>query len=165
MKLKKVFVIEITSILAVLMAVLFFVEVSPYLVATKPIASIGMFDERKIASNLVSLAKGQTSNVQFNYTSFDPSIMVIDLSFQGFVTPGVLTVSCNGKRVTTINVSSQRPEVRLNVLTVSGADWLETSAGIAYSAFTYGNEITFSSNFRTGYEGTFSYQIKIRGSR
>jgi hypothetical protein len=165
LKLKRIFLVEITSMLIILIAVLFLVEVSPYLIATKPNASIGMFQEKQIASNLVSLTKGQSASTQFNYTSFDPSIMVIVISFQNFVTPGVLTVNCNGKRVTTINVSSQRPEVRLNVLTVSGTDWLETSAGIAYSAFTYGNEITFTSNFRTGYEGTFSYQIKIRGSR
>lgn len=165
MKLKRVFVIEITAALIVLLTVLFYVEVSPYLAATNPNTSIGMYNEKQIASDTAALVRGQKASAQFNYTSFDPAIVVINLSFQSFDTPGELTVSCNRRRVTTLRVSSATPEVRLNVLTVSGADWLETTAGLAYSTFAYGNEISFASNLLTGYEGTFSYQIDIRGSR
>jgi hypothetical protein len=34
-----------------------------------------------------------------------------------------------------------------------------------YYSFVFGNEITFTSDPPNGYEGAFSYQIKIRGSR
>ena len=162
MKLKKLFAFEVAAIVLVLGVLLFFVEVSPYLISSKLSSSIGMYNQQEFAKNVATLAKGQSARAQFNYTSTDPAIVVLDLSFQSFQTPGDLKVYCNGRLVTTLHVSPSTPQVRLNVITVSGADWIKISTATPY---TYGNEITFTSSSQTGYEGTFGYQIDIRGSR
>jgi hypothetical protein len=162
LKLKKLFVVEVVVTVVVLVAVMFYIEVTPYLASSKPGSSIGMYNEQEFAKSVVTLTKGQTARAQFNYSSFDPAIVVIDLSFQSFQALGDLTVYCNGRRVTTLAVSSDNTEVRLNVITVSGADWVKAKST---STYTYGNEIAFTSNSQTGYAGTFSYKIDIRGSR
>lgn len=163
MKLRRLLVIEIGATIAVLLAVLIAVEISPYLIATNPSNSIGMFNEKEFASNTISIARGQSARFQFNYSSFDPVIMVMDLSFMSFEVPGDLSIICNGKNVTTLNVTPEEPDVRLNLFSVSGLDWLEVTTQV--SQLMFGNEITLVSSQRTGYEGTFSYKVNIRGSR
>jgi hypothetical protein len=162
LKLKRLFAVEIAVTIIALVGVLFYVEVSPYLISSKPGASIGMYNEREFASKVATLTRGQTARTQFNYSSFDPAIIVLDVSFQSFQTPGDLTVYCNARRIATLYVAPDNPQVRLNVITVSGADWVSTTST---STYAYGNEITFTSSPQNGYAGTFEYKINIRGSR
>jgi hypothetical protein len=45
---------------------------------------------------------------------------------------------------------------------VSGLEWVQPKS---IESFVFGNEITFSSVPVVGYEGSFSYEVNIRGSR
>jgi hypothetical protein len=162
LKLKKLFAIEISVFVAVLVVVLFFVEVTPYLASSKPDSQIGMYNEKMFAKGTAILSIGQTASAQFNYSTYDPAILVVDLAFQDWQTPGHLSIYCNGRLIATILATSNNPTVHLTTISVSGWDWVKPPS---INSFTYGNEVTFVSETETGYEGTFSYQIDIRGSR
>jgi hypothetical protein len=162
LKLKKLLFVEIATVAIVLVAILFFVEVSPYLASSKPNSQIGLYNQKEFARDNVTLAVGQTAGAQFNYSSYDPAILVIDLAFQNWQTPGYLSLYCNGRIIATIYASSSNPTVRFTTISVSGWDWVKPPS---LNSFTYGNEVTFSSDPQNGYEGTFDYQISIRGSR
>ena len=162
MKLKKLLFVEIAAVAIVLVVILFFVEVSPYLASSKPNSQIGLYNQKEFARGNVTLTVGQTAGAQFNYSSYDPAILVIDLAFQNWQTPGYLSLYCNGLIIATIYASSSNPTVRFTTISVSGWDWVKPPS---LNSFTYGNEVTFSSEPQNGYEGTFDYQISIRGSR
>jgi hypothetical protein len=162
LKLKKLFAIEIASVIVVLVIIMFFVEVTPYLVSSKPNAQIGVYNQKEFAKDIVTLASGQTASAQFNYSTYDPAILIIDLTFQNWQTPGYLSLYCNGRIIATVYASTANPEIHFTTISVSGWDWVKPPST---NSFTYGNEVTFSSEPQNGYEGTFSYQISIRGSR
>jgi hypothetical protein len=162
LKTKKLFAIEIASAVIVLTAILVIVEVSPYLSSSQANAQIGMYNERTYAKGLVTLALGQTSSAQFNYSTYDPAILVMDLAFQDWQIPGQLSLYCNGRLIATIRATPDNPNVRLSTISVSGWDWVKPPS---INSFTYGNEVSFVSEPVDGFEGTFTYQIDIRGSR
>ena len=67
----------------------------------------------------------------------------------------------------TFDATPNNPYVELTTVTFSGFDLVKpppSKLGIS-SQFAYGNEISFLSPQENGYEGTFNYQISIRGSR
>jgi hypothetical protein len=162
LKLKKLFAVEIALFVVVLVVVLFFVEVTPYLASSKPDSQIGVYNEKQFAVGTVELTAGQTVSAQFNYSTYDPAILVVDLTFQNWQMPGALSIYCNGRVIATILATPNNPTVRLTTISVSGWDWVKPPS---LNSFTYGNEVTFVSEPGNGYQGAFSYQIDIRGSR
>ena len=161
MKFKKLLIIEIISIIAIVSIALVFVEGIPNFVSSSQ-PSIGVYNQREFAKGTVTLGAGETVSAQFNYSNFDPAILVIDLTFQNWQTPGALTVLCNGRNIATILASPNYPTTRLTTISVSGLDWVKPPS---INSYTYGNEVTFQSEPQNGFEGTFSYHISIRGSR
>jgi hypothetical protein len=162
LKLKSLFAIEIASAIIVVVVVLFVVEVNPYLLSSKSSSQIGVYNEKVYAKGNATLDLGQIVSAQFNYSTYDPAILVVDLTFQNWEVPGDLSVYCNGLLVATIHATPDNPTARLNMISVSGWDWVKPPT---IDAYTYGNEVSFESDPQTGYQGTFSYQIDIRGSR
>ena len=164
MKLKKLFAIEVGSVAIVIIAIMFFVEVTPYLASSKPNSQIGVFNQKVYAQETVTLKQGERTQSRFNYTTYDPAILVVDLKFQSWDRPGYLSLYCNGILIVTIDATPKNPDVQLTTITVSGYDLVKPPAGYSYS-YTYGNEIALLSDPSNGFEGTFNYQISIRGSR
>ena len=150
-----------------LILVLIFVGVTPYLVSSAVTDKIGVFNQKEYVRNTVSLVAGQKASCRFNYSTFDPAILVINLAFQSWTTPGFLSLYCNGILVVTIQATQRNPIVQLTTVTVSGYDLVRPYYQLspAFSAYTYGNEITFASTTDNGYEGIFSYTVSVRGSR
>ena len=167
MNLKKTFIVEIAAVVVVIILVMVFVEVTPYLTSSKQSNQIGVFNQKEFTQNTVSLMAGQKTSCRFNYSTFDPAILVVDLSFQSWQTPGYLSMYCNGIFVVTIEATQRNPDVQLTTITVSGYDLVKPHYQLSslFNTYTYGNEITFASSKDNGYEGIFSYTISIRGSR
>ena len=162
MKLKKLFVIEIASAVNILLVILVMVEVTPYLASANQNNQIGMYNQREFAQGKVTLTHGQSVSAQFNYSSYDPAILVIDITFQSWQNAGHLSLYCNGRLIATINASPDNQNVRFSTISVSGWDWVKPPS---VNSYTYGNQVTFISEPENGYEGDFNYQISIRGSR
>jgi hypothetical protein len=162
LKLKKLFAVEIAIAAVILVAILLVVEVTPYLASANQNNQIGMYNQREFAKGSVTLSRGQTVSAQFNYSTYDPAILVVDLTFQSWQNSGRLSLYCNGIIIATIRATPNNPTVRFSTISVSGWDWVKPPS---VNSFTYGNEVTFSSDSENGYEGDFTYQISIRGSR
>jgi hypothetical protein len=167
LNLKKLVTLEIASVIVVLVVVLIFVEINPYLVSSNQNSQIGVFNQREYTQNTVSLTSGQRTSCRFNYSSFDPAILVVDLAFESWQTPGFLSLYCNGILIVTIKASPRNPDVQLTTITFSGYDLVKPHYQLSavFSTYTYGNEISFVSSTENGFEGTFRYKISIRGSR
>ncbi len=167
MKLKRMVIVELVTALTVVAVALLIVQVTPYLASSNTSTQIGVFNQKGYVQNTVSILAGQKTSCRFNYSSFDPAILVIDLDFQNWQTQGNLALYCNGIHVVTIGATLRNPEVQLTTITVSGYDLIKPHYQLSpiFSTYTYGNEISFSSPSINGYEGTFSYKISIRGSR
>ena len=167
MNLKKLFAVEITIVIVVVVVVIAFVEIIPYLSASNQNGQIGVYNQRVYAQKTVTLQSGQIASSRFNYSTYDPAILVVDLEFQDWQKPGNLSIYCNGILIDTFYAASNDPYVKSTTVTFSGYDLIKPPSavrGIIYQ-FEYGNEITFMSPIENGYEGTFNYQISIRGSR
>ncbi len=165
--LKRVVAFEIILVAIVLFAVLVLVGLTPYLISSKESDKINVFSQKEYAQNTVSLVAGQKASCRFNYSTFDPAILVIDLTFQSWNTPGRLALYCNGILVVTIEATSRNPTVQLTTVTVSGYDLVRPQYQLSsiFTTYTYGNEITFASAEDNGFEGIFGYKISVRGSR
>ena len=103
----------------------------------------------------------------FNYSTYDPAILVVDLKFNDWQRSGTLSLYCNGILFDTLEASPSNPSVESTAITFSGFELVKSppSKLAISSVFGYGNEISFFSSPENGYEGTFSYQVSIRGSR
>ncbi len=167
MKLKKLFVVEFAIIIVAIIAVAFFVEISPFLAASNQTGQIGVYNQRQYAQNTVTLEQGQRASSMFNYTTYDPAILVVDLTFKDWQKSGTLTLYCNGVEIDTFEATPSNPSVESTSVTFSGFDLVKPppSKLAISSVFAYGNEISFVSSPENGYAGTFSYQVNIRGSR
>jgi hypothetical protein len=169
LKLKKLFAIEISVAAVILVIILLVVEVTPYLDSSKPESQIGLYNQRVFAEGKATVSAGQPVSAWFNYSSFDPPIMVFDLTFQSWQTSGALSIYCNGLRIATIDASPDNPHVVVTAIAVSGLDLVKTRADLVFpgtaNAYFYGNQIAFTPDPGNGYEGSFGYQISLRGSR
>jgi hypothetical protein len=168
MKLKRLFIAEIVIVAIILVSVMVVIEGIPYLEASRENSSVSMYQEKEYAKGIVTLARGEAARTGFNYSTYDPAILVLELSFQIWQSPGNLTFYCNKEYFASIIATPERPNISLVVISVSGEDWVKTSSSTkrpANSTSTYDNEITFSSNSLSGYAGTFNYRIVVRGSR
>ena len=168
-KLKKLLAIEISVAVIVLVTIMLLVEVTPYLASSRPDSQIGVYNQKLFAEGNATISAGQSVSAWFNYSSFDPPILVFDLTFQNWQTPGALSIYCNGLCVTTIDASPNNPHMVLTAIGVSGLDIVKTRADLVYpappSVYTYGNQITFTPSPGNGYQGSFNYKISLRGSR
>lgn len=169
MKLKKLFIFEIASVAAAIFIILLFVEITPYLATSNPESRIGVYSQKLFTQGNVTLSAGQTSNTWFNYSTFDPAVLVIDLAFQSWQTQGRLSVYCNSLLIATIDATPKDPSVFLTAIAMSGFEMVKPKVDLISPAppegYIYGNKIAFISENVNGYEGTFSYQISVRGSR
>jgi hypothetical protein len=169
LKLKKLMVVEISVVVIVFVSILLFVEITPYLASANSESQIGTYNQRLFLQGNATLSAGHSVSAWFNYSSFDPPILVLELTFLSWQTPGSLLVYCNGLRIATIEASPDKPNVVLTAVAVSGIDLVKTRADLIYpappNAYTFGNQVAFAPNPGDGYEGSFSYRISLRGSR
>ena len=159
-KLKKIFAMEIALVLVVITITIVFVELTPYLASSFENGSIDAFKQKSYPKGTLSLVRGKSVTVPFNYSSYDPSIIVLDLSFETCDKPGYLVLYCNYKEISNIFITSETSPLTLNLISVSGLDWVEP-----VTAMSGINELLFESASQNGYEGTLTCQISLRGSR
>ena len=95
MNLKKLFVVEIAVVLLLLYLSQFLLELLPYFQFGAN-GQIGVFNQREYAQETVTLQQGQRASSRFNYTTYDPAILVVDLKFQDWQKPGYFSMYCNG---------------------------------------------------------------------
>jgi hypothetical protein len=167
LNLKKLFLAEIAMVVIVVVIVVILVGITPYLAASNQNGQIGVYNQRVYAQKTVTLQSGQVASSRFNYTTYDPAILVVNLKFQDWQKSGNLSVYCNGILIDTFYASPSTPDLKSTTVAFSGYDLVKPPSaklGIIYQ-YDYGNEITFISPYQNGYEGTFNYQISIRGSR
>jgi hypothetical protein len=139
--LKKLIIVEAGAVILVLIVALTLVEVIPNLASSQQNSSIGMYNEKTFAEGNVTLARGTiVQSSKFNYTTFDPAILVLELNFQTWRSPGNLTINVNGNSFATINATPEKPHVKLTAITCSGKDLVEPLS--KYSPFV-GNTIFF----------------------
>jgi hypothetical protein len=162
LKLGKIIIIEISAITITLLLTLLLVFYTPYLDASSQNTSIKIFNQREYAKGTATLTRGEKASAFFNYTFYDPVILIVDLTFQTWQTPGNLTIYINGKYCASIFVSPQEQQARFEIVTLSGSDWIKPPS---IDSFVFGNQVLFNSDVKNGFEGTFNYQINIRGSR
>ena len=73
-----------------------FVEITPFLATSNQTGQIGVFNQRVYAQKTVTLQSGQIASSRFNYTTYDPAILVVDLKFQDWQKSGNFSIYCNG---------------------------------------------------------------------
>jgi len=160
LKLKKLIVVEIVLLVAALLLVIAFVEIAPFLRSSKQKNSIGLYQEKEYARGNATLAVGESSSVRFTYSSYDPAILILDVAFLTWKSPGYLIFRCNNRVFASVFARPENSHLSLTVVSVSGREWVEPPSSM------FGvNEIAFESELKNGYEGTFSYKISVRGSR
>lgn len=163
MELKKVIFVEIAVVSIVLIAILAFVGITPYLASSQQSTSIGLFNQKVFDEGNVTLIRGKTvQSAIFNYSTFDPAILVLELDFQSWQSRGNLTISINDLVLANVYPDPEKPHVTLNTVSFSGVDLVKPD--FVYSRY-FSNAVSFSSKVGEGYSGTFSYQISVRGSR
>jgi len=165
--LKKLMFVEIAVVVIATVSIAVFVGMTPYLYSSSQNGQIGVFNQREYVKETATIQQGQRLSSRFNYTTYDPAILVVDLKFQDWKKPGSLSMYCNGILITTFDATPNDPNIESTTVTFSGFDLVKPpppKLGMS-SQFTYGNELSFLSPTENGYEGTFNYQISIRGSR
>jgi len=160
MKLKGLFLIEIVVLLGIAIFFISYFWFNPYLGSSEEYQSIPVYSQKSEPIRYLSLDQGSTAVLRFNYTSYDPSVIVLDLSIDSIEHPGKFDIFCNYKLVTTVNVTPETQRMTINLVSFSGLDWVEPMTAM------FGlNDLVFESNEVGGYVGTLSYQITFRGSR
>jgi hypothetical protein len=162
LKLKKLFIVEIAALVIAVVVLMFSIEGSPFLAASKPDSSVDVYAQKEFATGTATLTKGQRATASFNYSTYDPVILVLELKFQSWETPGNFSIYCNTKRLTSVYASPETPQLSLKAVSLSGLDWVDSPTLISPNAI---NRIIFVSEAENGYAGTFSYELYVRGSR
>lgn len=160
MKLNRLFLIEIVILMISLVSVVAFLEIAPYLKPSKQNASIGLYREREFAEGNLAVVVGEMSNANFTYPSYDPAILIVEVTLETCEIPGNLILRCNYREFASIYVDRAGSHHSFTVVSVSGREWVMPPS----SMFGF-NAISFESPSTDGYEGTITYQIRIRGSR
>ena len=160
MKLEKIVLLEVLFFAALLLTIMATLELIPFLQPSKHNTSIGLYNAISFPKNTIKLTSGEFVKIPFQYSSYDPAIIILELSFQTCEEPGYLIIYCNYIRVTSIFVSPETPPLYLNLISFSGTDWVEPP-----SAMFGLNELIFESEPKNGYAGNLTYQITLRGSR
>jgi hypothetical protein len=158
MKMKRLLIVEIMLLVVALLLVVAFVEIAPFLRPSKQSYSIGLYREIEYARGNVTLTSGQRSSIRFTYTSYDPAILTLDISFSTWESSGYLVFRCNNRVFGSVFASPEKPVLSFIVVTFSGREWVEPPSSM------FGlNEIAFESDLGNGYAGVLNY--RIRGSR
>jgi hypothetical protein len=159
-KLKGVFILEIAIIIGLLVGAITFLLLMPELGSTQQYESLDSYTQKTNPIHYITIIKDQPGLVRFNYTSYDPSIIVLDLYFDSIEKPGDFDIFCNYKHVTTVTVTPESKNTTINLVSFSGLDWVEPLTSM------FGlNDLVFESSDSNGFLGTISYQISFRGSR
>jgi hypothetical protein len=162
LKLRKLFVTELAIVIIVLIAVVVVVEVNPALAGSSQSAPIGVFNSKIYAADTVLIAKGESFSTSFDYSSYEPAILVIDVHFSDIQSAGTLNLMCNGRYLGSVYGSPDNPQASLSAISVSGSEWIKPPS--AYSS-SFSNQIIFASDSDQGFAGTFNYQVTLKGSR
>jgi hypothetical protein len=84
--------VEVAVVALVLIIVMIFVELTPYLVSSAD-ESIGVYQGKEFRKGTATIAKGQSVRVEyFNYSTFDPAILVVNIEFQTWQSTGTLII-------------------------------------------------------------------------
>ena len=160
MKLRGLFVIEIGIIVAIIVSAVAFLLLLPGLGSSQQYESMDSYSQKTTPMKYISIINDQPGLVRFNYTSYDPSIIVLDLYFDSIEKPGDFDVFCNYRHVATVSVTPETKKTTLNLVSFSGLDWVEPMTSM------FGlNDLVFESKDSNGFLGAISYQISFRGSR
>jgi hypothetical protein len=159
MKLGKIVFFEVLAFMAVLITVMISLEMIPSFQPSRNNTSIGLYNSVSFPKNTIILVSNGSVKTTFKYSSYDPAIIVLGLSFQT-TKPGYLTVYCNYRKVASIYVTSETLPMSFNMVSFSGADWIEP-----LSAMFGLNDLLFESEPKNGFVGDLTYQISLRGSR
>ncbi len=161
MKIGKLFFAEIFVIITVLVVTVVVIQVDPSLAGSKQAQVIGAFNQNVIGQDTITIVKGDAFSTQFEYSSFEPAIFVLDLTFRDSQSSGYLTLQLNGRYIGSIFVTPEKHQATISAISLTGAEWVKPPS--AYSnSFT--NQIIFSSDSSDGYVGTFDFQISLNGS-
>lgn len=160
MKLKKIIFLEIISLVFILLLAIVAFDLIPSLKPSDENSSIDMYTSKSHLKGTLSLTLGGFAIIPFEYSSYDPAIIILEISFLNCKNPGTLTLHLNYRNIASVLVNSDSPPLTLNLISVAGSDWIEP-----LSAMFGLNELLLESNDQNGYSGNLSYQITIRGSR
>ena len=152
MNLKKLIVFEVVAVIVAIVLVTVFVGITPYLASSGQNGQIGVFNQRKYAQETVTLNQGQKTSSKFNYTTYDPAILVVNLAFQDWIKPGNLSMYCNGMFVKSFDATPSNPKIESTTITFSGFDIVKpppSKLSMSFQ-FSYGNEISFCHQQRMG---------------
>jgi hypothetical protein len=167
LKLGKLIVVEIAIAAIVLLVVIVAIQGIPSFGSASQSSTVSMYQQKVYSSGSETLGVGETARTRFNYTTYDPAILTIDLQFHDWQKNGNLTLYCNGREITTVFASPEKPDIHINAISFSGADWVQPSSAswpTLGSFFAYGNEVSFVSG-SGGFSGSFDYVVSVRGSR
>jgi hypothetical protein len=160
LKLKKLIAVEAAGVALVLILLVILVDFTSYLGSSNQKDRISLYVEKEYAEGNITVVPGRIAFVRFNYSSYEPAILVLELVFQSWESTGYLNIRCNNRAIGPIFASPENSTVRLNVVSTSGAEWVEPLSSM------FGlNEVTFESGLENGFIGILSYKIKLRGSR
>jgi len=159
-KLRRLVFLEVIFFVAVLISLVIILQIIPFLQPSKENTSIGLYNTKFYPKTPITITSGSSITLPFEYSSYDPAIIILELSFQTCDEPGYLKVYCNYRNIASIFVSTEAPPVVINLISVSGSDWVEPP-----TAMLGRNELLFESEPPNGYTGSFTYQITLRGSR
>ena len=161
MKLRKLFVAELALVFTVLIVIVVVVEVNPALGGSTQSQDIGAFNQKLFSQGAVSITRATSFSTSFDYSSYEPAVLVIDLKFSTIQSPGTLSATCNGRYIGSV-YAADKSHATFSAISMSGTEWVKPPSAYS-SAFT--NQIIFSSDADQGFEGIFTYQISLRGSR
>ena len=150
-------------VFVVLMVIVVAIEVNPTLSGSSQTAPIGAFNGKIYSTDTVAIGRGQSFSAAFDYQSYEPAILVIDVQCSDIQNAGVLSIICNGRYVGSIQVSPDKPTGALSAISVCGSEWVKPPS--AYSTVAFTNQVIVSSDYDTGFEGTVKYQISLKGSQ
>jgi hypothetical protein len=161
--------VEIIAIVLAIVIVALFVGVTPYLASSGGTGQIGIFKQQEYANETATIQRGQTAVTRFKYDTYDPAILKIDIQFQDWKKPGNLSIYLNYVLIDSFEATPKNPNFNKTTITFSGFELVKpppVDLGMSSSAQFFAiNLLYFESPLEGGYEGTFNYQVSIRGSR
>jgi len=160
-KLWKLFVAEISILAIVLVVLIVFIQMTPGLESSKENKTIGMYGQSEIASGNITITSGFQEVVLFNQSSFEPIILELTLEFHSWDKEGNLDLNCNGREIASVRATARSPKLSFTMITFANAEWVKPPSA---NSDSYPNALSFLSEYDDGYEGSFSYRIKLRGS-
>jgi hypothetical protein len=155
MKMQRLLIIEVVTLISIGALAINFVSVNPILESNSG-ASLGLFDEKKYSEGTVTLERGGEAVDLFRYPSYEPAILTLNIEYLSVQKSGYLTILCNGRSAGRILATPGSESIQLTLVTTSGVEWVKANSL---------NAVVFKSGADDGYEGTFSYEISLRGSR